>query len=89
MIFIPGMAANWFQQETMVCHSQSDARDRQGSGLQNQGLVCCEITVKSRKTEVTNYCYKEEAEGRETLKNVAKYDLANYQDEARVGFEVL
>lgn len=57
-IFIPGMAANWFQQEAMVRHGQSDVRNRPGSGLRNQGLVCWEITVKSRKTEVARFLLK-------------------------------
>lgn len=54
-IFIPGMAANWFQQEAMVGHGQSAVRSRPGSGLRNQGLVGWEITVKSRKTEVPKF----------------------------------
>lgn len=37
-IFIPGMAANWFQQEAVVGHGQSDVRNRPGSGLRNQEL---------------------------------------------------
>lgn len=30
-IFVPGMAANWFQQEAVVRHDQSDVRRRSGS----------------------------------------------------------
>lgn len=38
-IFVPGMTTNWFQQEAMVRHVQSDAGNRWGSGLRNQQLV--------------------------------------------------
>lgn len=44
-IFIPGMAANWFQQEAIVRHGQSDVRHRPGSGVRNQKLVGWEITL--------------------------------------------
>lgn len=54
-IFIPGMAANWFQQEAMVRHGQSDVRNRPGSSVRNQRLVGWEMTVESRKREVIGF----------------------------------
>lgn len=47
-IFIPGMAANGFQQEAVVRHGQSDVRNRPGSDLRNP----VDKTVESRKREV-------------------------------------
>lgn len=68
-IFIPGVAANWFQQEAMVRHGQSDVR--------NKTRKWCEepeaggLTVDSRsgkknkkKQKLQDLCYKEEVKRR-------------------------
>lgn len=70
-IFIPGVAANWFQQEAMVRHGQSDVR--------NKTRKWCEepeaggLTVENRsgkktnkkKTEVTRFVLQRRRKKRE------------------------
>lgn len=45
-IFIPGMAANGFQQEAVVRHGQSDVSNRPGSELRNP----VDKTVKKKRS---------------------------------------
>lgn len=58
-IFIPGVAANWFQQEAMVRHGQSDVRDKTRKWCEEPeagGLtVDSRSGKKNKKTEVTRF----------------------------------
>lgn len=50
-IFVPGMAANWFQQEAVVRHDQSDVRRRSGSSRRGTRGWWAVKSLK-KKTEV-------------------------------------
>lgn len=59
-IFIPGVAANWFQQEAMVRHGQSDVRDKTRKWCEEPeagGLTVDSRSgkKKQKKTEVTRF----------------------------------
>lgn len=58
-IFIPGVAANWFQQEAMVRHGQSDVRNKTRKWCEEPeagGLtVDSRSGKKNKKTEVTRF----------------------------------
>lgn len=59
-IFVPSMTTNWFQQEAMVRHGQSDVRIGSGSGKRNQELVGWENNNEVKKKINT---FKDEAMG--------------------------
>lgn len=59
-IFIPGVAANWFQQEAMVRHGQSDVRNKTRKWCEEPeagGLTVDSRSgkKKQKKTEVTRF----------------------------------
>lgn len=58
-IFVPGMAANWFQQEAVVRHDQSDVRRRSGSSRRGtRGWWAVKSLKKKNRSCIS--CWKQE-----------------------------
>lgn len=57
-IFIPGVAANWFQQEAMVRHGQSDVRNKTRKWCEEPEAGGLTVDSRSGKKKQKNRSYK-------------------------------
>lgn len=76
-IFIPGVAANWFQQEAMVRHGQSDVRNKTRKWCEEPeagGLTVDNKSVKKNPEVARFVLQRRRKRGKEKTDNDTNYN---------------